>query len=181
MVGQLGLDGAQQPDLGGDLGGQIDERGRGVAAVEVQRGSGGVDPLLRPVAAVVAVRGLADQCGESLGSQPEQGVRVRVAFQHGQVGDPKLPGQWRYGQQLPGQVLDPTLVFRAGPGEPVGGPDPPVERGLLGAGQHQRLQPGWVEQRQPGEGVGVDAVGLGVPGQEPAQVGGLGRRPPSPG
>ena len=33
--GELGLDGAQQPDLGGDLGGQAGEGNRGVAGVEL--------------------------------------------------------------------------------------------------------------------------------------------------
>jgi hypothetical protein len=42
MDGELGADGAQQPDLGGDLGGQASEVGGGVAAVELQRGAGGV-------------------------------------------------------------------------------------------------------------------------------------------
>ena len=105
-------------------------------------------------------------------------MRVGVAFQHGQVRDAELPGQRRHRQQLSDQILDPTLVFRAGPGEPVGGPDPTIQRGLLGAGQHQRPQPGRVEQRQPGEAVGVDPVGLGVPGQEPAQIGSFGRADP---
>ena len=49
MTDELGLHGAQQPDLGGDLSGQIGERRCGVAGVEGQRGVGGVDPLLGPV------------------------------------------------------------------------------------------------------------------------------------
>ena len=46
------------------------------------------------------------------------------------------------------------------------------------AGQPERPQAGGVEQRQPGQGFGVDAVGLGVPGQEAAQVGRLLRAHP---
>jgi hypothetical protein len=40
------------------------------------------------------------------------------------------------------------------------------------------MQPGRIDQRQPGQGIGVDAVGLGVPRQEPAKVGRLGRAHP---
>jgi hypothetical protein len=58
-------------------------------------------------------------------------------------------------------------------GQPVAGPHPPVQRGPLGSWQPQRRQPVRVDQRQPGQSIGVDTVGLRVPGQEPAQVGRL--------
>ena len=51
MGGQLGLDGAQQPDLGGDLGGQFGIRHRRVAAIELDGGARGGAPLGRPLGA----------------------------------------------------------------------------------------------------------------------------------
>jgi hypothetical protein len=50
MVGELGLNGAQQTDLGGDFGGQVGERGGGVVTVEIDRRLGSVEPLEGPVA-----------------------------------------------------------------------------------------------------------------------------------
>ena len=115
---------------------------------------------------------------DALGTRLDQGVRVGPALQHGQVRRTDVPGQRRHGHELADQVLDADLVLGAGLGEAVTRPDPPVQRGTLGAGQLQWLQAGGVEQGQAGQGVGVDAVGLGVPGQEAAQVGGLGRASP---
>jgi hypothetical protein len=66
-------------------------------------------------------------------------------------------------------------------GQPLAGPHPPVQAGPRAVSELQRLQPARVDQRQPGQGLGVDGVGLGVPGQEAAQVGGLGRRHPEHG
>lgn len=45
--GELGLGGPQQADLGGDLGGQVDEGHRPVAGVELDGGAGGVEPLVK--------------------------------------------------------------------------------------------------------------------------------------
>jgi hypothetical protein len=42
MGGKLSLGRAQQPDLGGDLGGQAGQAGGGMAVVQLQRGLGGV-------------------------------------------------------------------------------------------------------------------------------------------
>jgi len=53
---ELGVDGTQQPDLGGDLGGQIGERDRRVIAVELDRGLGSGQPLPGPCPALVVVR-----------------------------------------------------------------------------------------------------------------------------
>ena len=64
--GEFGLDGAQQSDLGGDLGGEVGERDRRVAGVELERGVRGGDPFVGPVGAVVVVRCLGDQRGEPL-------------------------------------------------------------------------------------------------------------------
>ena len=124
----------------------------------------------------MVVRGLGDQRGEPCHAQPGQGIRVCVAFEDGQVGGAEPAGQRAHGQQLAGQVLNPALVVGAGLSEPVCGAHPAVQRGPLGAGQDQRAQPGRVEQGQPGQGVGVNPVALGMPGQEPAQVGCLLRR-----
>jgi len=49
--GKLGLGRAQQPDLGGDLGGQASEVDSGVAVVQLQGGLRGVEPLAGPVGA----------------------------------------------------------------------------------------------------------------------------------
>ena len=171
--GQPGADGAQQPDLGGDLGGEAGEVDGGVAAVELQGGAGGLEPLAGASGAQVVIRGLGDHRGQLILPGPGKGTRVGVAFQDGQAGGAGVPAQRAERQQLAGQVPDPLLVPGALPGEPVGGADPPVQRGPVSAGQRQRGQPGRAGQRQPGQGAGVDAVGLGVPGQEPAQVSGL--------
>jgi len=171
--GELGLEHLQQADFGGDLGGRAGEAGGGVAAVEIQRSAGGVQPLAGALSALVVVRGLGDQRGQPRGAQLEQGTRVGVALQYGQVRGAEAAAQRAGRQQLAGQVLDPGLVLGGLAGEPAGRADPPLQRRPLGAGQHQRGQPGRVGQRQPGQGAGVDAVGLGVAGQEPAQVSGL--------
>ena len=120
----------------------------------------------------MVIRGLGDHRGQLVLPGPGQHPRVGVTFQDGQVSGAEVPAQRAERQQLAGPVLDPLLVLGAVPGAPVGGADPPVQRGPLSAGQHQRGQPGRVEQRQPGQGVSVDPVGLSVPGQEPAQAGG---------
>jgi hypothetical protein len=49
--GQLGLGGAQQPVLAGDLGGQLGEGDRGVVAVQLEGGVGGGQPLGGPLGA----------------------------------------------------------------------------------------------------------------------------------
>ena len=108
----------------------------------------------------------------------QQGARVSVAFQDRQVGLAEVAGQRGHRHQLPDQVLDPHLVLAGRPGEPVAGPDPPVQRGRVRAGQLELLQPARVGQRHPGQRLRVDPVRFGMPAQEPAQVRGLGRRHP---
>ncbi len=178
VTGELGLGGAQQPDLGGDLGGQVRERDRGVAGVEVDRRLRGGNPLAGPLGALVVVRRLGDHRAHPLRTGFDQGVGVGPPLEHRQVRDTEITAQRRHRQQLADQVLDPHLVLRRGLGEPVTRPHPPVQRGPLHPRQLQWLQAGRVEQRQPGQRVGVDPVGLGVPGQEPAQIRRLGRRHP---
>ncbi|MGH9002582.1 MAG: hypothetical protein ACRDYV_05580, partial [Acidimicrobiia bacterium] len=129
MAVEFGLGGAQQPDLGGDLRGQVRERDRGVAGVELDRRLRGGDPLGGPFRALVVVRRLGDQRAEPLETQLHQRIRVREAFQHRQVGDTEIARERGHGQQLTDQVLDAALVFGAGLGEPVGGPHPAIERG----------------------------------------------------
>ena len=169
--GEFGGDGAQQPDLGGDLGGQAGEIGGGVPVVEFQRCPGGIEPLAGAFGVLVVAGGLGDQSSQPGQASPGQGSGVGVAFQDGQVGGAEVAAKRAHRQQLAGQVPDPGLVLGGLAGEPVGGADPAVQRRPAGAGQLQRLQPGPIEQWQPGQGIGVDTVGLGVPGQEPAQVG----------
>jgi hypothetical protein len=48
---ELGLGGPQQPDLAGDLGGQLGEGHRGVVAVQLEGGVGGGQPLGGPLGA----------------------------------------------------------------------------------------------------------------------------------
>jgi hypothetical protein len=60
-------------------------------------------------------------------------------------------------------------------GQPLAGPHPPVQAGPGAAGQLEWLQALGVHQRQPGQGLGVDGVGLGMPRQKPPQISGLGR------
>ena len=122
--------------------------------------------------------GLGDHPGKPGASGSDQRVRVGPALQDGQVGRSELAGQRATGQQLADQILDAPLVAGGGPGEPVAGPHPAVQRRPLGIGQPKGVQPGGVDQRQPGQGVGVDAVGLGMPRQHPTQVMGLGRADP---
>jgi len=175
MAGQLGADGLQQPHLAGHLGGQVGEGDGGVIAVELKRGCRGGPPVIGPGGALLSLGGLGDHRQQSGSPGSQQRPRVCPPFQHCQVGLGQVPGQRAVGQQLAGQVLDPPLVQRTLLGQPVTGPHPAVQRsGLRAVGQLQRLQAPGCDQRQPGQGVGVDAVALGVPGQEPPQIGGLG-------
>jgi hypothetical protein len=121
----------------------------------------------------MAVGGPGDQRGQPCHAQPGQGVRVCVAFEDGQVGGAEVAGQRAGRQQLADQVLNPALVVGSCLGEPVGGAHPAVQRCPPGARQLQGTQACGVEQWQPGQGIGVNAVALGMPGQEPAQVSGL--------
>jgi len=61
MVGQFGLGGGKQVDLGVDLGGQLSEGDRGVVAVQLQGGAGSIQPLLGASGALPAVGGCADE------------------------------------------------------------------------------------------------------------------------
>jgi len=56
-------------------------------------------------------------------------------------------------------------------GQPISGTEPAIQRRGLDTGQLERLHTGRVEQRNTRQGVGVDAIGLGVLGQITAQVG----------
>nr|WP_308259611.1 hypothetical protein [Pseudonocardia sp. H11422] len=176
--GQLGGDRAQQPDLGGDLGGQIGERHRRIGPVELDRRRGRRPPGLGPLGALLPMRSLLDHAPKPGGSGGEQHARIGPPRQHRQVGRSEIPGQRGGRHQLPDQVLDPHLVLGRGPSQPVGGAHPPVQRRVMPVGQCQLAQPTGIDQRQPGQGVGVDAVALGVPRQEPTQVRGLRTRHP---
>lgn len=178
VAGDLGLGGAQQPDLADDLVGQIRERHRRVGGVELDRRCGRRPPRRRALGAVMAVGGLVDQRAQPGRAGLEQGPGVGVALEHRQIGGPEVPGQRRERHQLVHQVLDPHLVLGGDAGQPVRRAHPPVQCRGLRAGQLQRLQPGRGDQRQPGQGVGVDPVALGVPGEELAQVRGLRRSTP---
>jgi hypothetical protein len=62
--GQFGLDGAQQPDLGGDLGGQFGERHRRVVPVKLGGCGCGIAPLPGAVVPLLVVRDRGDQLGK---------------------------------------------------------------------------------------------------------------------
>jgi hypothetical protein len=62
--------------------------------VELERGAGGVQPLVGAFAAAVTVRCLGDDPGEALGAQPDQQIRVRPAFQDREISVADLAGQW---------------------------------------------------------------------------------------
>jgi hypothetical protein len=176
--GQLGLGGAQQPDLAVDLGGQILEGDGGVVAVQLEGGVGGGQPLLGPLGAL-----LTGRCGGQQPLQPgtaggHQGMGVGPAFEHGQVGLAELAGQGAGRQQLMDQVLDAALVAGGLLGEPITSPHAAVQCRPGRVWQLQGVQPGRVDQREAGQGVGVDAVGLGMARQDPPQVVGFGRADP---
>jgi hypothetical protein len=93
VAGQLGLGGAQQPHLGGDLGGQISEGDRGVIAVQLQGGVGGGTPLLGPGGSLMPGRCLGDQLLQPGWPGGKQHAWIGVAFQHGQVGLAEVAGK----------------------------------------------------------------------------------------
>jgi hypothetical protein len=90
----------------------------------------------------------------------------------------ELAGEWAGRQQLADQAFDAPLVVGGLAGEPVTSPHAAVQRRRGRVRQLEGVQPGGVDQRQPGQGVGVDAIGLGMAPEEPAQVMGLGRADP---
>jgi hypothetical protein len=103
---------------------------------------------------------------------------VGPALEHGQVGLAELAGQGAGRQQLLDQVLDAALVAGGLLGEPVTSPHAAVQRRPGRVWQLEGVQPGRVDQREAGQGVGVDAVGLGVARQDPPQVVSFGRADP---
>jgi hypothetical protein len=149
--GQLGLGGAQQPDLGGDLGGQVLEGDGGVVAVQLDRGLGDLEPLGGAGRAEVVVGGFGDQPGQPGLPGGQERVGVGVAFQLGQVGLAELADQWAHRRELTDQVFAAPLVGGGGLGEPVGGAHAPVQCRPFRAGQLQRPQPGRVDQGQPSQ------------------------------
>jgi hypothetical protein len=149
-----------------------------VVGVQLECGAGGAEPLVGPGRALLAVGGLDDHPGQPGTAGGQQRVGVGVAFQHRQVGVAELASQWRHGHELTDQVLDAPLVAGSGLGQPITGPHPAIQRRPRGIRQHQRVQPGGIDQRQPSQGVGVDAIGLGMARHHPAQVVGLGRADP---
>ena len=138
-----------------------------MAVVELDGGAGGVEPDLGPLFSEVVVGRLGDGGRLALGTHPHQHVRVRPALQHSQVGSAQVTGQRGHGHERADQVLDADLVLGAGLGEAVRRPHPAVQRRPLHAGQLEGMQTGGVDEGQAGQGVGVDAVCLGVAAEEP--------------
>jgi hypothetical protein len=172
---------AQKPDLGGQLGSQILVGHDGVVAVQGHRSLGNPQPGTRPSLGLdhgeAARRAGEQHLGDPLRPGLQQRAGVAVLLEHGQVPDTHLAGehiiQGRI--QLAGQVADADLVGGGLLGQPLAGPHPPVQAGPGAAGQLEWLQALGVHQRQPGQGLGVDGVGLGMPRQKPPQISGLGR------
>jgi len=100
------------------------------------------------------------------------------ALQDRQVRLADVAGQRGHRHQLPHQVLDPGLVLSGGLGAPGTSPDPPIQRRRVRPGQLKPLQPAGAGQRDAGQRLSIDPVGLGMPAQEPPQVRGLGRGHP---
>jgi hypothetical protein len=141
-----------------------------VVGVQLQRSPGGSQPLLGSRGSQVPTRCLGDHPGQPGAAHGQQRVRVGVAFQDRQVGHDELADQRACRQQLTDQVLEAPLVGGGLLGESVAGTHAAVQRRPGRVRQLKGMQPGGVDQRRPGQGVGVDAVGLGVARQEPAQV-----------
>jgi hypothetical protein len=175
---QLGLGSPQQPDLAGHLGGQLGEGNRGVVTVQLQCGAGGGQPVGGPLGALLTGRCAGQHLLQSGMARGHQRMRVRPALEHGQVGLAELTDKGACRQQLMDQVLDAALGGRGLTGEPITGPHAAVQCCLRRLRQLPRVQPGRVNQREAGQGVGVDAVGLGMARQHPAQVMGFGRADP---
>jgi hypothetical protein len=183
VPGSLGLGGPDQADLAGDLGGQVLDRDGAVTLPQRNRLGGRGAQRLGLGLTELAPAGGDDQPGQPARPGGQQRSRVGVALQHGQVGvaQPLAQGPADHGDELlsegPGAGLAPADLG----GQTGHGPHPTVQRRPRRAAELDRGQPGGGDQRQPGQGLGVDAVALGVPGKEPAQVGGLGRGHPQHG
>ncbi len=147
-------------------------------AVELDGGSRGVAPLPRPGLALLLVRHRGDQAGQPGHVCCQQGTRIGVALQHGQVSLAQVTGQRGHRHQLPDQVLDPHLMLASRLRQPVTRPHPPVQRRGVRARQLEQLQTPRVGDRHPGQRLRVDPVRLRVPAQELAQVRGLRRGHP---
>jgi hypothetical protein len=180
----LGLGGPDQADLAGDLGGQVRDRDGAVTLPQGDRLGGGGAERLGLGLAELAPAGGDDQPGQPARAGGQQRSRVGVALQHGQVGvvQPVIAQGHANGRdQLWGEGPDTGLAPADLGGEASHGPHPTVQRHPRRAAELHRQQPRGRDQRQPRQGLGVDAVALGMPGQEPAQVGGLGRGHPQHG
>lgn len=175
QLGLGGLGGMQQADLGSDLGGQVAPGDGGVVAVQVHRGSGSGQPLLRPCRAVLAAGGGADALCQAGVPGAQQRVRVRPALQHGQVGAAEVADQGAGRQQLAGEVLDPAFVLGGLLGEPVAGAHPPVQgRPGPGAGQGDRVVGGaeqeFLRALTPDGRLAVSSSSSSLPGMAPGTL-----------
>jgi hypothetical protein len=142
-------------------------------AVEFDRGPGGVQPLLGPLCPEVVVRRPGDELGQAGLPCLDQLVRVGVSPQHGEIRHREVAGERGHRHDLADEVLDAHLVLRGETGEPVGGPDPPVQGRPLGARQPQRPEAVRIDERDVGQRVGIDPVGLRMARQEASEIRGL--------
>jgi len=65
-------------------------------------------------------------------------ARVGEALENRQVAPTYAPGELAHGHELAREVLDAPRVERTPGGEAVTGPNPTLEGGPFGAGQHKR-------------------------------------------
>jgi hypothetical protein len=86
VAGPLGLGGADQADLAGDLGGQVPDRDGAVTLPQVDRLGGRGAQRLRLGLTELAAAGGSDQPGQPGRASGQQRSRVGVPLQHGQVG-----------------------------------------------------------------------------------------------
>ncbi len=163
---QLDADGPQETDLGGHLGSHVGERNGWVTPIQLDRRLRSTDPFSCPLGALMAPGLLGDEGTKPLDTDFYQHTRISPALQHCQLGGTEIASERGHWHQLANQALDPDLVDAGFTSQTIRGPHPSVQAGGLSSLQAKRLQPGRVHQAQPGEGVGVDPVGLGVSREE---------------
>jgi hypothetical protein len=137
---QLDLEGAQQPDLGVDFGGQILEGTAGCSPDSSSAAWAAASHWAARAAPCWPWEALAIRRPAELGQQ-QPGCGVGVALEHGQVGQTQLASEWRHRQELTDQVLDAALVGSGLLGEPVTGPHPAVQRARGASGSWSGCSP----------------------------------------
>lgn len=178
VAGDLGLGGAQQPDLADDLVGQIRERHRRVGGVELDRRGGRRPPRRRALGAVMAVGGLVDQRAQPGRAGLEQGPGVGVALEHRQIGGPEVPGQGVSGISWCTRSLIRTLCSAATRVSRSAARTRRSSAAASGPGNSSGCSPAGATSGSRARVSASIPFALGVPGEELAQVRGLRRSTP---